>query len=99
MNEFGALLSGYLLGSIPTAYLVARWKTGRDIRHLGGGNVGGLNTFREVGIWAGIMVGAVDFAKGAAAVALAYWVFAVSDTWVLLTGLAAVVGHNHTLIA
>jgi len=35
--------------SIPTAYIVTRFKTGKDIRTLGGGNVGGLNTYKEVG--------------------------------------------------
>jgi glycerol-3-phosphate acyltransferase PlsY len=50
VNETVALVIGYLLGSIPTAYIVTRLATGKDIRQLGGGNVGGLNTFLEVGI-------------------------------------------------
>ena len=57
-----AIIIGYLLGSTPTAYLATRLATGRDIRQLGGGNVGGLNTYREVGLWPGIVVSIVDLA-------------------------------------
>ncbi|GAG15633.1 unnamed protein product, partial [marine sediment metagenome] len=49
VNEIIAVVIGYLLGSIPSAYIATRIATGKDIRHMGGGNVGGLNTFREVG--------------------------------------------------
>lgn len=91
------MVIGYLLGSIPSAYIAARLVTGKDIRQLGGGNVGGLNTFREVGAWPALAVGIVDFGKGAAAVAIAYWVLGLTDLtqpWVLMASLAAVVGHN-----
>jgi glycerol-3-phosphate acyltransferase PlsY len=88
---------GYLLGSIPTAYIATRIATGKDIRKLGGGNVGGLNTFREVGFWPTVVVAVVDLGKGAAAVAIAYWLFEVSTFWVLLAGLTSVIGHNWML--
>lgn len=94
MNEAFAIAIGYLLGSIPSAYVIARLKTGKDIRRLGGGNVGGLNVFREVGLWPGIAVVIVDFGKGAGAVATAYWLLAVPQPYVLLAALAAVIGHN-----
>ena len=94
VNEIIAVVVGYLLGSIPTAYLVTRLARGKDIRQLGGGNVGGLNTFREVGFWAVAPVAIVDLGKGAAAVAIAYWALDLSPTFVLLAGLASVVGHN-----
>lgn len=94
MNEALALIIAYLLGSIPSAYIASRWLTGRDIRQMGGGNIGSINTFREVGLWAGIIVGVVDFGKGAAAVAIAYGLLEVSPPFVLLAGLMSVVGHN-----
>jgi len=72
MSAVLATLTGYLLGSIPTAYLVTRYAIGKDIRHIGGGNVGGLNTFREVGFLPAAIVAIVDLSKGAAAVSLAY---------------------------
>ncbi len=92
-----AIIIGYLLGSIPTAYIATKLITGKDIRKLGGGNVGGLNTYREVGRWLGIIVALVDLSKGAASVAIAIWLLKVSVPFVLLAGLASVVGHNWML--
>ncbi|MFA6613085.1 MAG: glycerol-3-phosphate acyltransferase, partial [Dehalococcoidales bacterium] len=94
MNGFAAVITGYLLGSIPTAYLVARFRTGKDIRQIGGGNVGALNTFREISPAAGVLVMLIDMAKGALAIVLAYRVFDLSPVAVMLTGLACVIGHN-----
>jgi glycerol-3-phosphate acyltransferase PlsY len=92
-----AIIIGYLLGSIPSAYLITRLTKKADIRRLGGGNVGGLNVFREVGPWPALAVGLTDLGKGAAAVAIAYWLLAVPDIFVPLAGIAAVVGHNWML--
>jgi len=89
-----AIVIGYLLGSIPSAYIATRLATGKDIRRLGGGNVGGLNVFREVGRWPALAAGIVDLGKGAAAVAIAYWSLHFPPLYVLLAGLAAVIGHN-----
>jgi glycerol-3-phosphate acyltransferase PlsY len=92
-----AVLLGYLLGSIPSAYIVTRLALGKDIRRLGGGNVGGLNVFREVGMGAAAAAGLADVAKGAAAVAIAQWLLDVSPPFVLATAVAVVVGHNWML--
>ncbi len=88
-----AIVIAYLLGSIPVAYIVTRFLTGADIRHLGGGNVGALNVFREVGLRAAIPVAFFDVGKGVAAVAIAHWVLEVPPLFVLLVGLAVVAGH------
>ena len=94
VTGFVAIIIAYLLGSIPSAYIITRLRTGKDIRQLGGGNIGGLNVFREVGPWPALAVGIVDLGKGAAAVAVAYWLLEVSTPFVLLAGLMSVVGHN-----
>jgi acyl phosphate:glycerol-3-phosphate acyltransferase len=94
MIEALAIIIGYLLGTIPTAYLVTRLWKGYDIRQLGGGNVGFMNVFREIGIAPALVVAIVDLGKGAAAVAIARWWLDAPDTFVLLAGLAAVIGHN-----
>jgi glycerol-3-phosphate acyltransferase PlsY len=62
-------LGAYLLGSIPTGYLVARAR-GIDIRSVGSGNIGATNAFRVLGKPAGLLVLIVDALKGFAAVAL-----------------------------
>ena len=94
VKEIFAIIIGYLLGSIPSAYIAVRLATSKDIRQMGGGNVGGLNVYREVGAWPAFAVGIVDLGKGAAAVAIAYWLLDVPTGFVLAAGLAAVIGHN-----
>lgn len=93
VNEIIAIVLGYLLGSIPSAYIATRIATGKDIRQLGGGNVGGLNAYREVGAKTALTAGIVDVGKGAAAVAIAYWLLDVPQLFVMLAGLAAAIGH------
>ena len=85
---------GYFIGSIPTAYLATRLKTGQDIRKLGGGNVGGLNTYKEVGLVPALIVALIDIAKGAAVAAIAYWPLRLDQPYVLTAVVAAVVGHS-----
>ncbi len=94
MIEALAIIIGYLLGTIPTAYIVTRLWTGYDIRKLGGGNVGFMNVFREVGIAPALIVVLFDLGKGAGAVAIAKWVLDVPDAFVLLAVLALAIGHN-----
>lgn len=93
-NEILAIVIGYLLGSIPSAYIAARVVKGKDIRQIGSSNIGAVNTFREVGIKAGLAVTITDIGKGTAAVAIAYWLLDVPQLFVLAAALAAIVGHN-----
>ena len=88
------ILIGYFLGSIPSAYIFTRLTTGKDIRKLGGGNVGGLNILREVGKGPAIATALVDFGKGALVVAIAHWLLQVEPLYVFMAAGAAVVGHN-----
>ncbi len=88
-----AVALGYLLGSIPMAYIVGHLKKGGDIRQMGGGNMGALNTMREVGMSAGIAVLIVDVAKGSVAVLIARWL-GLSPIWIFIAGFAAIAGHN-----
>lgn len=88
-----SVVIGYLLGSIPTAYIVSRRKKGVDIREIGSGNMGGANVMRQVGRREGALVGIADLAKGAAAVLVAMALH-VPELWVVGAGFAAVLGHN-----
>ena len=49
-------IGAYLLGSVPLAYLVAKWVRGIDLRQVGSGNVGMTNVMLTVSIWWGIPV-------------------------------------------
>ncbi len=82
----------YLLGSIPSAYLVVRAATGRDVRRTGSGNVGATNTVRAAGPAAGLLVAALDVAKGAVPV-LVMRHFDPASAWLGAAAVAAVLGH------
>ena len=86
-------LGAYLLGSVPTAYIVVYLARGIDIRQVGTGNVGALNAFQQVGPWGGILVLLVDGGKGALAVLVPGWAGAPEWT-VFLTAPLLVAGHN-----
>lgn len=88
-----AIIIGYLLGSIPFAYIASRLRKGADIRQVGGGNVGALNTLREIGLLPGLVVLIADIAKGSAAVLIAVWLD-LPLIWIFVAGFAAVIGHN-----
>ncbi len=59
-----AILAGYLIGSVPVAWLVCKWITGNDIRNLGSGNVGVMNTAINVTRWAAVIVFLAEAGKG-----------------------------------
>jgi glycerol-3-phosphate acyltransferase PlsY len=89
---------GYLLGSIPTAYIVSRRRKGVDIRNVGSRNMGAANVMRQIGAHQGVIVGIVDVAKGAGAVLIAR-ALDVPELWVFGAGFAALVGHNFPVFA
>ncbi|MGB3672234.1 MAG: glycerol-3-phosphate 1-O-acyltransferase PlsY [Phormidesmis sp.] len=67
------LVAAYLLGAIPTGFLLAKGLKGIDIREHGSGNTGATNVFRVVGKSAGIAALTIDLLKGLAAVRLMIW--------------------------
>lgn len=85
------ILLGYLAGSVPFAFLLAR-RAGIDVRVAGSGNVGAANVLRTTGAWRGVVVMVLDVAKGAAAVLLVHPA-AGGVPLAALAGAAAVVGH------
>jgi len=92
------IIIGYLLGSIPTAYIVSRIRKDIDIRNIGSGNMGGANVMREIGTHEGVFVGLIDIAKGAGAILIAQ-ALDISELWVFGAGFAALVGHNFPVFA
>lgn len=87
-----AVLFGYVVGSVPVAFLVCRQVAGVDLRRAGEGNVGARNVFHVVGPRWGVVAFLGDFAKGAV-VALA---FRGSPWWQLgVAGVAVFVGHAY----
>lgn len=91
------ILIAYLLGSIPSGLIVGKIGYGTDIREHGSGNLGGTNTFRVLGIKAGLIVTIADILKGTAAAALPY--FMGAEVIPLVIGIFAVVGHMYPVFA
>ena len=90
----GALIiAGYLIGSVPPAFLMGKFVGGIDIRQHGSGNVGATNVLRTLGLGPSVVVFALDFFKGAAPTWLA-WQLSGSLLVAALAALAAVAGHN-----
>ena len=86
-------LAAYLMGSIPTSYLVGRLH-GIDLREHGSGNLGGTNAYRVMGPGAGVPVVLVDVAKGfVPAYFFPSWDCSAVGVLALLSGLAAIAGH------
>jgi acyl phosphate:glycerol-3-phosphate acyltransferase len=85
------VLFGYLAGSVPFAFLLAR-RAGIDVRIAGSGNVGAANVLRTAGARRALLVMLLDVAKGAAAVVLAHAAIGGVAAGAL-TGAAAIVGH------
>jgi len=92
------IIIGYLLGSIPTAYMVVRKRKGIDIRDVGSRNMGAANVVREIGTHEGVFVALIDIAKGAVAILIAQ-ALNISELWVFGAGFAALVGHNFPVFA
>jgi glycerol-3-phosphate acyltransferase PlsY len=83
---------GYLIGSVPFSFIVARLFGVKDVRTVGSGNVGATNVMRSAGKIPGILALVLDGSKGALAVVAARS-FSSSETAVCVSGLCAVIGH------
>jgi len=91
MLEIFLVLLGYVLGSVPTGYLVGR-AFGVDVREVGSGNIGTANVLRAAGKWAGVLTLAGDMLKGLLPVVLAR--LSTENEWLIAAvAFAAVIGH------
>ena len=95
--------AGYLLGSVPTGFLIGRAR-GLDLRAAGSGNIGAANALRVLGKPAGILVLVLDALKGALACAglprlalqIAPGLPVGAEALAMVAGVAAILGHNYT---
>ena len=89
--EIIVMIFSYLLGSIPTGYIVGAL-AGVDIRKVGSGNIGATNVARVVGKKRGLLTLIVDVGKGFIPVFVAGWL-GLSHTAVALVAILAFLGH------
>jgi glycerol-3-phosphate acyltransferase PlsY len=87
------IIAAYLMGSIPSAYILARWVRGRDLRQYGSGTVSGSMVYEHVARWAVVPVGIFDVAKAAVPAWLALHL-GLGLGVAVAAGIAAAIGHN-----
>lgn len=92
------LILAYLLGSIPSGLIIGKVFYKTDIREHGSGNLGGTNTFRTLGVKAGLAVTVADILKGTLAASLPV-LFGLDEINPLLAGVFAVIGHTYPIFA
>lgn len=97
------LLAGsYVIGSIPSGWIIVRLSTGKDIRQVESGRTGGTNAARAAGLWAGLATALFDGFKATATVWAARALFPLSSqsgfAWLHVAApLMAILGHNYSL--
>lgn len=92
------LILAYLLGSIPSGLIIGKVFYKTDIREHGSGNLGGTNSFRVLGVKAGMAVTIADILKGTLAASLPL-IFHLVNLNPLLAGVIAVIGHMYPVFA
>ena len=91
------ILFSYLIGSIPTGYLIAKHTMHIDIRERGSGNPGAANVYRIVGKWAGVCTFLIDAIKGYVPVLLARHFCPDIYAIAIVCGVVAILGHMWTI--
>ena len=91
------VVPSYLIGAIPSSYIMGRLFRGIDLREHGSGNLGTANTFRVLGIGAAVPVLLFDIGKGYIAVRYFAEFGGPSVFFSLLAAFAVVLGHNYSI--
>jgi len=98
VNYLIIIVVSYLLGSIPSAYLVVRLVSGKDLRTQGSGNIGAMNSYEVTHKkWIGTVVFFCDAFKGILAVLFVKIVFYGDFPAMALAGLCVLAGHNFSI--
>lgn len=91
------MILAYLLGSIPSGLIIGKVFYKTDIREHGSGNLGGTNTFRTLGVKAGLAVTSADILKGTLAASLP--ILFHTDINPLIVGMFSIIGHMYPIFA
>jgi glycerol-3-phosphate acyltransferase PlsY len=97
-SVFCCLILGYLIGSLPTGFLLLSWTKKVDIRKTGSGNVGAMNAYEVSGSkWIGILTMVIDMLKGMLAVIVCSLIFGGDILYTGVAGCASIAGHNYSI--
>lgn len=98
MQVFIALIISYLIGSIPSGFLLTKYVMKKDVRQYGSGNIGATNVARVMGLKAGILVAVFDILKGYLGVMVGQAILGDNlSTIILLVAVAAIAGHDWSI--
>ncbi len=90
------IVASYLIGSIPNGYIISKKIYGIDITKYGSGNIGATNVQRVLGTKPALVVLILDLAKGGIAILLGRYI-ANSYYIMMLSGIAAILGHDYSI--
>jgi len=91
-----SLLLSYLIGSIPSGFLLTKFVMKKDVREYGSGNIGATNVARIMGLKAGVLVAFFDILKGYIALMVGQYILGSSapELYILLIAAASIAGHD-----
>lgn len=93
-----AILISYLIGSIPSGFLLTKYLMKKDVREYGSGNIGATNVARVMGLKAGVLVAAFDILKGYLGVMVGQAILGDNlSTAILFIAIAAIAGHDWSI--
>lgn len=103
IQMFWIVLAAYIIGSIPTGYILVKLIKGIDIREQGSGSTGATNVKRVLGTWAFFTVMTIDFLKGVLPIMVAKYLevkfnmFSQYSILPVLVSIAVIVGHSKSI--
>lgn len=103
MTMFLIIILAYLIGSIPTGYLLVKWKFKKDVRNYGSGNIGSTNVGRVAGKKYQVITTILDILKGFIPVVIADMLYKKGfvnfdrELFLIIIAFATIVGHNFTI--
>jgi acyl-phosphate glycerol 3-phosphate acyltransferase len=98
MRIFIAILISYLIGSIPSGFLLTKYVMKKDVRQYGSGNIGATNVARVMGLKSGILVAVFDILKGYLGVMVGQAILGDNlSTAILFVAIAAIAGHDWSI--
>lgn len=98
MQIFIAILISYLIGSIPSGFLLTKYVMKKDVRQYGSGNIGATNVARVMGLKSGVLVAAFDILKGYLGVMVGQAILGDNlSTAILFVAIAAIAGHDWSI--
>lgn len=93
-----SILLSYLIGSIPSGFLLAKYVMKTDVRKYGSGNIGATNVARVMGLKSGILVAVLDILKGFFGVLIGQLIIGdAASVYILLVAMAAIAGHDWSI--